>query len=965
MSESQSPSGDAVPAFTVLPAGTAPPATIPSTSPATSGGGPALNPRSCVTCRRRKVRCDKLMPCSNCRRAHIQCVFPAPGRAPRRPRARDVDAPTRNSTEREAELLKRLRKLEGIVEELSGQVEVERQLSADSPGADDARSERTERTERADRAEKMESIVTGSVSSPSGGKESPLATTISSAPRSASGDDLVTRQKEVYRQFGRLVVTSKGKDRYISSAFWSKVNDELDDIRSGVHSLSDNTDYSDHEDNAPAPEVVDNDHNAFILGYKSSSVDLASFHPPPVQIPYLWQKYCENIEPILKIMHVPTMAKLMKDVRDGTRTLSASEEALVFSIYFASITTLEEDDVKPTFGLPQGPLLQRYRFALEQALAKANFIKNPDMIVLTALILFLIVVRRHDDSRFCWTMTSVAIRLAQGLGLHRDGTHLKLSPFDTEMRRRLWWTLCTLDLRCAEEMGTDLGIYEQTFDTKFPSNINDADILPDSTEFPLPLDGPSEIALPLVRFEICAVSRKLVALATAGGPACPRDAILTMEERERKLVTVYDRVESKFLRTRIGYGSKEKDPLHGIAALVARIIMAKMSLVIYQPMLFPGKDHELSAEIKERLFVSAVEIVEYNYQLNRIEEFKRFRWLFQTYTQWQAIAYLLLEMARRPWTPTLERAWEDLNGTLRSLPLVDFSKITSHLAVWLPLRKLLLKAGRHRTAEIARLKADPEAARLLEMRDPTNPQFASTPSSHTEMQALQERRERWLALIRPDDSGPRQPRPATNPPPNQGQRQPQQHMPPTPAHQAPEHGPTPPHQAHTQTQAQIEAMRPSMRVSGQDMEYFNELLGNPFNPIDFYSAMSSSEATQEAALHYMYEGQGSAGSSKSPVAGTVRQPQPVQSSAAAAAPRPSAGEIALRQQAVHLEATRKDGQQWLWSDPFTVLNSKMETEGGDAVSLGDAENMDLDEFNWQTWSESMKGLELGGSTWNP
>jgi hypothetical protein len=96
-----------------------------------------LNPRSCVTCRRRKVRCDKHMPCSNCKRAHIPCMFPAPGRAPRRPRPKDPNAVTKgHSTEREMELMRRLRKLEGIVEDLSGQVEVEatRHYSAsDSP----------------------------------------------------------------------------------------------------------------------------------------------------------------------------------------------------------------------------------------------------------------------------------------------------------------------------------------------------------------------------------------------------------------------------------------------------------------------------------------------------------------------------------------------------------------------------------------------------------------------------------------------------------------------------------------------------------------------------------------------------------------------------------------------------------------------------------------------------------------
>ena len=92
-----------------------------------------LNARSCVTCRRRKVKCDKQFPCSNCSKAGQQCVFPAPGRAPRRPRTGGKVV-----SEREAELLKRLRRLEGVVEELSGQVEIE--AIKHSPSSDNSSS---------------------------------------------------------------------------------------------------------------------------------------------------------------------------------------------------------------------------------------------------------------------------------------------------------------------------------------------------------------------------------------------------------------------------------------------------------------------------------------------------------------------------------------------------------------------------------------------------------------------------------------------------------------------------------------------------------------------------------------------------------------------------------------------------------------------------------------------------------
>lgn len=74
---------------------------------------------SCVLCRRRKVKCDRRNPCSNCTRNRVECHFPVTGRLPRR---RD---PTiwKSPTEKQAELLNRLRRLESLVTELAAQVE--------------------------------------------------------------------------------------------------------------------------------------------------------------------------------------------------------------------------------------------------------------------------------------------------------------------------------------------------------------------------------------------------------------------------------------------------------------------------------------------------------------------------------------------------------------------------------------------------------------------------------------------------------------------------------------------------------------------------------------------------------------------------------------------------------------------------------------------------------------------------
>lgn len=390
-------------------------------------------------------------------------------------------------------------------------------------------------------------------------------------------------------------------------------------------------------------------------------------------------------------------------------------------------------------------MTSQYRFALEQALAKAEFLTSPDLVVLQAFILFLVLVRRHDDTRFSWTLTGLAIRISQSMGLHRDGTSFPgLTPLEIEMRRRVFWALCILDLRSAEDQGTDLTIVSQTYDTEFPLNINDSDISEESTELPQPREGATDLTFSLTRYEICALARRLHTMSSALAVSCPRDAASSLEERESMLRSIYESVESKYFKESVS----SRNPILWTAANIARVIVAKMTLVIYQPMLFPGPDGEvLSDEIRERLFTAATEIFEYNHQLNSDPRSKQWRWLFQTYTQWHAVAYVLMETARRSLTSGVERAWTALNSIFASPQPDDWDRIAGDQSVWLPLRKLYLKAKKHREAEIARLKADPDAALQLEIQErnkaPVPLSFAAMPGSVKSAIAT----ERWRKLV--------------------------------------------------------------------------------------------------------------------------------------------------------------------------------------------------------------------------
>lgn len=133
--------------------------------------------------------------------------------------------------------------------------------------------------------------------------------------------------------------------------------------------------------------------------------------------------------------------------------------------------------------------------------------------------------------------------------MHRDGEKFGLSPYDTEMRRRLWWQICVLDVRASEDHGSDPSIFDHTFDTKFPLSINDADIDPDAKEPPKPREGISEMTFVLIRFEICALSKRLQYTPPGRGP-CPmgNPIRLTLEEKEDLIKETSVRLEEKYLK---------------------------------------------------------------------------------------------------------------------------------------------------------------------------------------------------------------------------------------------------------------------------------------------------------------------------------------------------------------------------------------------------------------------------------
>ncbi|KAF6230807.1 hypothetical protein HO173_010923 [Letharia columbiana] len=668
-----------------------------ATSPASAripSSAPALAPklRSCLLCRTRKVRCDRQSPCSKCRRANIACVFPSTDRPPRW--ARRLERLTNNAVASNApapqdadpgvaRVMDRLRNLEYLVKELSGQLE--QAHAAASSGGGGSSGANSPRSSTQDRDAEHQ-------------RDAPSATNTSS----------------VQKQFGRLVHQDASRSRYVSSGFWSRVNDELDGLKMDTRGLAGDESDSSEDDASPGKtpsaqelERTPSERHAFLFRHNLSppAPDLREFHPLPSQIPFLLDMFSENVNFFIQIVHIPTVTKMVRDLRgSGMTRCTPANEALMFSIYYAAVTSMEEDDIVTNFGSTKTDLTLKYRLGLEHALAKADFLNVPDIVLVQAFALFLSLVRRHDSPRFVWMMTGLVIRMAQYLGLQRDGTHFEhLTPFEIEMRRKVWWAVCMLDVRASEDQGTDLTIASGSFDTRIPLNINDVDIDPEIKQMPTERAGVTDMSFARIFFGIGDIMRQMMAPSV-------RDGVAGLEDQSRLLNEIYQKFEQGYCQ----YTTESGNIAYWVGVTIARLVMAKMTLIIFLPVLFSSPSEHISDEVRTKLLVSAIEVAEYNHALNAEQACRQWRWVYQTYTHWHAIVYLMIEISRRPWSPTVERAWVALHS---SWLIPAQAPMDKKPRIWVPLRKLMEKASKHRDAELNRLRADQQAAARLEMED--------------------------------------------------------------------------------------------------------------------------------------------------------------------------------------------------------------------------------------------------------
>lgn len=137
-----------------------------------------------------------------------------------------------------------------------------------------------------------------------------------------------------------------------------------------------------------------------------------NLQPLPSQVPYIWEIFVENVDPFVKILHVPTIGKAIKEVKGELKKLgilnypvlisslslssigcangactdigkfnsmSRGMESLMFAISLAAVTSLREDEVCIARGAHPWSIMSDFDGRSKRTSAKTSKLLSRDL----------------------------------------------------------------------------------------------------------------------------------------------------------------------------------------------------------------------------------------------------------------------------------------------------------------------------------------------------------------------------------------------------------------------------------------------------------------------------------------------------------------------------------------------------------------------------------------------------------
>lgn len=253
------------------------------------------------------------------------------------------------------------------------------------------------------------------------------------------------------------------QDPHLLSFFRAIITDETDRVHSNVVQVSPGDSLT-----GLLPihfTLIQNDfpsHDTQIRNEASSEIEskVGPYGPNLVSL------YFQHIHPAYCVV---SKTRFLRAYRANKLSIPASLRGIVYGLaaIFWNDDPLLKDVVRP---FEQHELFIAARASLERELDSPNLWK------MQACLLILHEAApsywSHETPR-TWTLSAQALACAQEIGLHRDPTDWKISPWEKSLRKKLWWATYMTDIWSSVANGNPTHIYAASYTT---SNLDIADL---------------------------------------------------------------------------------------------------------------------------------------------------------------------------------------------------------------------------------------------------------------------------------------------------------------------------------------------------------------------------------------------------------------------------------------------------------------------------------------------------------
>lgn len=514
-------------------------------------------PKNCSFCRRRKLKCDREHPCSNCVKRNIEstCTYANEPNEHESHRTSDLStsiSPT-NLVNTEAYNLNSIPRIPP--KDLKQPRLISRKAVKFSDFNPAQQEDPTQASELKKRLDKMEMLVLsmlqekhsteGSLSSNSTPESedknsSPLessrhtSTTSSASFNSSTPSSAANARKHLTKardSLGMLKLAKSGNSIYHGDTHWQGLFSEIEQLEDLICNLSlkhktqatanaatgIRMPVNEKEDLAPFPFMSAG-------GSKMNPLDVLATIPSKAVCDTLIQRYFDIFESCFCLVHQPVFEKEYAEFWANPTSTELIWVSVFLGMLVLALQSYSAETVPESFrGNPRKAWLV-WMEGMEVCATQGRILFKPALNNVRSALLW-IMAQANYQSKWEWvdtcaTSISMVIRMAQSMGLHRDPTWFAMSLYEAEQRRRIWAVVQYLDLHASVIQGLPCIISHFGTDVEPPANLNKNDISPDMAKMPqeLPLTTRTAASFTIMRARMVRWLAKVLEDSAGIGP---------------------------------------------------------------------------------------------------------------------------------------------------------------------------------------------------------------------------------------------------------------------------------------------------------------------------------------------------------------------------------------------------------------------------------------------------------------